>query len=434
MTSGASVPGPELRSPSPGWRGIWDLRRARLWLGAAIVAAWLPLIGMPLRGWLDFSAFYAAGALAFTPGVTGLASILGFQAEHGLPPTPWVYPAGLALLYVPFSWLPYEVAAALHVVLEGGALALAAWIGAPLLGVPRRWALAGTFAWAPAAAGVVSGQNIGLALLLVALGASAMVRGRPWLAGLVVGLLAYKPQLAAPQVGTLLWRGAWRAVLVFVAVLGAHYLLGVVATGGTWGWPADWLQTLRDYSGPDFCANGWQAVSLPAITARVAAILGGACGSGAGGIGGAPVESGAFSPLVMLGYAVGLVYVVASLRALRAWGVAVALALAAAVGLVVSPHAWIYDATLLLPALGVFAVAAGRRGWPWQDRWLLVAAYGIVLLWPLGGFIGVATPLVVVLLVPAVLLGWGPLARFGAQAGEAARDSGGVPRESSLAK
>ncbi len=52
--------------------------------------------------------------------------------------------------------------------------------------------------------------------------------------------------------------------------------------------------------------------------------------------------------------------------------------------------------------------------WPWQDRWLLAAAYAVVLLWPLGGFIGIATPLVVVLLVPAVLLGWGPLRRFGA--------------------
>ncbi len=387
----------------PGWRGLWDARRVRLWLGAAIVAAWLPLVGMPLRGWLDFGAFYAAGTLAFSPELTSLEAIVQFQAANGLPITPWVYPAGLALLYVPFAWLPYELAAAINVLLQAGALALAAWIGAPLVGIPRRWALAGTFAWAPAAAGVVSGQNVGLALLLMACGAWAMVHGRPWLAGLFVGLLAYKPQLAAPQAGTLLWRGAWRAVLVFVGVLVGHYLLGVVATGWTWTWPADWLATLQAYSGPDFEVNGWQAISLPAVGGNLAAQLD-PDGSG----------SGAFSPLVLLGYAVGIAYVVASLGALRAWAVAAALALAAAVGLVVSPHAWIYDATLLVPALGVFAAAAGRRGWPWQDRWLLVAAYGIVLLWPLGGFIGIATPLVVVLLAPAVLLGWGPLRRFGA--------------------
>ncbi|HVQ22734.1 MAG TPA: glycosyltransferase family 87 protein, partial [Candidatus Saccharimonadia bacterium] len=201
-----------------GWRGIWDARRARLWLTAAIVAAWLPLLGMPFRGWLDFSAFYAAGSLAFTPQVTSLDAIVRFQVAQSLPITPWVYPAGLALLYVPFTWLPYGLAAGLHVALEAGTLALAAWIGAPLLGIPRRWAVAGTFAWAPAAAGVVSGQNVGLALLLVVLGAWAMVHGRPWLAGLMVGLLAYKPQLAVPQIGTLLWRGVWQAVPVFAAV------------------------------------------------------------------------------------------------------------------------------------------------------------------------------------------------------------------------
>jgi hypothetical protein len=388
-----------------GWRGIWDVRRARLWLGAAIVAAWLPLLGMPLRGWLDFSAFYAAGALAFTPDLTSLEAAVRYQEASGLPITPWVYPAGLALLYVPFTALPYELAAALHLAVQAGCLALAAWVGAPLLGVDRRWALAGSFAWAPAAAGVISGQNVGLAFLILVLAARAMVRGRQWLAGLLIGLLAYKPQLAAPQAGTLLWRGAWRAFVAFLVVLGLHYVLGVVATGGSLGWPADWLATLQAYSGPDFEANGWQAISLPAAGGHLAAIL-------------EPGEAGAgaFSPLVLAGYVIGLVYVLASLRALRAWSVVAAMALAAAVGLVISPHAWIYDGTFLLPALGVFAVAAGRRGWPWPDRWLLAAGYGIALLWPLGGFVGVATPLVVVLLAPGVLLGWGPLRRFAVEA------------------
>jgi hypothetical protein len=229
-----------------------------------------------------------------------------------------------------------------------------------------------------------------------------MVHGRPWLAGLLVWLLAYKPQLAAPQIGTFLWRGAWRAVLAFAAVLAVHYLMGVVATGGSWTWPADWVATsvpVAPTSRERWRASRADRAGLAATSRDDRA---------------PPQSSRAFSPVVLLGYAVGLVYVVASLRALRAWSVAAALALAAAVGLVVSPHAWIYDATLLLPALGVFAVAAGRRGWPWQDRWLLAAAYGIVMLWPLGGFIGFATPLVVVLLAPAVLLGWGPLRRFAA--------------------
>ena len=373
----------------PGWRGIWEARRVRLWLGAAIAAAWLPLLGVGLRGWLDFSAFYAAGSLAFTPELTSLPAVVAYQQAQGLPITPWVYPAGLALLYVPFSWLPYDTAAMLHVALEAGALALAAWIGAPLFGIPRRWALAGVFAWAPAAAGVISGQNTGFALLLIVGAAWALARRRSWLAGALVGVVAYKPQLAVPQAGALAWRRRWRGLAVAVGLVGVHYLLGVISTGGAWGWPADWLATLRAYGGPDFAANGWQAVSLPALGTRLELVIG-------------------VPWLTALGYLAGGIVVLACLPALRAWSPERAVALAAAAGLVISPHAWVYDATLLLPAIAVLAGRAATRGWPWQDRWLLAAAYGLALLWPLGGFVGFVPLVAVVTLAPAVLLGWGP--------------------------
>jgi hypothetical protein len=352
---------------------------------------------MPLRDWLDFSAFYAAGSLAFTAEVTDLDAIVLFQRDLGLPITPWVYPAGLALLYVPFAWLPYEVAAALNVALEAGALALAAWIGGPLLGISRRWALAATFAWAPAAAGVVSGQNVGLALLLVVLGRGRW-SGSAMAGGLFVGVLPTSRSSPYPH----------RHAPVASGLAGGAGLRGSSASTT--------CSALQPRAGPGLAARLAGNPPRPAARTSGERLAGHRCRPSpaiAAVVGGAG-ESGAFSPLVLAGYAIGLVYVAASLRALRAWGVAAAFALAAAVGLVVSPHAWIYDATLLLPALGVFAVAAGRRGWPWQDRWLLAAAYGTVLLWPLGGFIGVATPLVVALLAPAVLLGWGPLRRFGA--------------------
>lgn len=373
----------------PGWREIWEARRVRLWLGAAIAAAWLPLLGVGLRGWLDFSAFYAAGALAFRAELTSLPAVVAYQQAHGLPITPWVYPAGLALLYVPFSWLPYGAAALLNVVFEAGTLALAAWIGGPLFGIPRRWALAGVFAWAPASAGVLSGQNTGFALLLVVGAAWALARRRSWLAGVLVGALAYKPQLAVPQAGAMALRGLWRGLAVVVGLVGVHYLLGVLATSGAWGWPADWLATLRAYSGPDFAANGWQAVSLPALGTRLELLTG-------------------VPWLTVVGYVAGGIVVLACLPALRVWPPERAVALAAATGLVISPHAWVYDATLLLPALAVLAARAGARGWPWQDRWLLAAAYGLALLWPLGGFVGFVPLVAVVTLAPAALLGWGP--------------------------
>ncbi|MGI8533261.1 MAG: hypothetical protein ACR2LP_00070, partial [Candidatus Limnocylindrales bacterium] len=92
---------------------------------AAALAAYLPLLGIPLRGWLDFSAFYAAGSLAFTPGVMDLAAVVRWQAESGLPITPFPYPATVALAYAPLALLPYGVAAALHVAIMFGVLLLA---------------------------------------------------------------------------------------------------------------------------------------------------------------------------------------------------------------------------------------------------------------------------------------------------------------------
>lgn len=110
------------------------------------IAAWLPLLGMPGRGWLDFSAFYAAGSLAFGPEVIDLGAIAAFQADRGLPNTPFLYPPALAILYSPLAGLPYDLAAAIHVIVQVSALLAAAALAGRVYGIPRRWAILGAFA------------------------------------------------------------------------------------------------------------------------------------------------------------------------------------------------------------------------------------------------------------------------------------------------
>ncbi len=105
----------------------------------------------------------------------------------------------------------------------------------------------------------------------------------------------------------------------------------------------------------------------------------------------------------------------ACVPALRRWPPVEAVALACAAGLVVSPHAWVYDATLLLPAVAVVASRAAARGWPWRDRWLLAAAYALAVTWPLGGFTGLTAVLPVVVVAPFVLLRDRPLTVAGAR-------------------
>jgi uncharacterized membrane protein YhaH (DUF805 family) len=398
VTTGTAMT--EARSPGA-WRDLWDARRARLWIVACALAAWLPALGVAFRGWLDFSAFYVAARFVGSPDVSRLEPVVRFQAEHGLPITPFVYPAGIALAYVPLTVLPYELAGLVHMVLMFLILLAALRLGADLFGLPTRWALLGGLAWAPAAAGVLSGQNTSVALLLVVLAAGALrsaIRHSESIAGVVVILLANKPQLAAPLWGLFFLRQRWLAL--GVAVIGGivfHYALGVVATGGNALWPLDWLDTLRTYTVEDFRANAWQAVSLPAFLARIDLLVG----------------ATGFPVLAMLGFGLGGLVVIASLRAMRLWDASSAVALACAAGLVVSPHAWVYHATLLLPGIALFARRAWDRGWPWQDRWLVAVTYALAVTWPLGGLVGFVPLLVVVTAAPLVLLGIGPLARFG---------------------
>jgi alpha-1,2-mannosyltransferase len=371
------------------WRDLWTPARARLWLVACAVAAFLPAVGVPIRGWLDFSAFYAAGALAFSSDVARLAPIVAWQQLHGLPITPFVYPPGMALLYVPFAALPYGLAAALHLALMGGLLVTAAILGADALLLPRRWSVIAALAWGPAAAGVISGQNTALALLMVVVAALALQRGRQALSGGLVGLLAYKPQLAAPLVLLFVVRSRWVALASAALLVSVHYLAGVVATGGNAVWPTDWLATLNAYTGADYAANGWQAISLPALGQHL---------THATGIPG----------LMLLGYLAAAGIVVVCIPSMRRLPVLEAVALACACGLVISPHAWVYDATLLLPALAVFARRAAAGGWPSRSRWWLAIAFALGLTWPLGGLIGVTALPLVVVAAPFALLERGP--------------------------
>jgi hypothetical protein len=85
-------------------------------------------------------------------------------------------------------------------------------------------------------------------------------------------------------------------------------------------------------------------------------------------------------------------------------------AIACALGLVVSPHAWVYDATLLLPALSLLALDASRSGWPTRAIRAFVVAYALAILWPFGWIVGL-TPIVLVVVGVALALVPGGAAR-----------------------
>lgn len=375
--------------------GLWTPRRAAFWLAIAAFFAWLPLLVMPASQWADFGSFWTAGKLAFTPQVVGLQPVLAYESAHRLPPTPFLYPPWFALVYVPFTWLPFDVAGALHVLLQLAALIGAALLGGRLYGLPRRWAVLGALAWSPAAAGVLSGQNSALLLLLVVIAAGGVTSGRWAVAGIALGLGLYRPQLGLPVVALAAWRGVWRAVAVALVVLLVEYLLGVVASGGMLDWPLKWLAAIGSETGTDFAAVGWQAISLPGLLGRISFD-----GS----------AQGALLGPALVGYLLGGIVIVVALPALRAWDAPRAVALACALALLVDPRGWSYDGTLLLPVLAILARDAKAKGWRDADRWLLAAAFAIALTWRLGIYVGVNPEALLVLAAPVILLDWARLA------------------------
>ena len=365
--------------------------RARLWLTAAAIAGYLPILGVPFRRWLDFAAFYAGGQLSGTAHLLDPVAVVLLQASEGLPPTPFVSPPFVALAYVPLAALPYDLAAVLQVALMLGALVAGATLWGEALGLPRRWAILGALAWAPASASVVSGQVDTLVFLLSGAAVVAIQRGRQLPAGAALALLAIKPQVTiGAGLGALprLRPAGFAALLAVGAVL---YGLSAVAAGGDPLWPRTWLATLGSYAHDDFAANGWQASSPVSLGVRGWLATGNAVFVITG------VAIAAFvvgTMLQLLASARG--------RAVAAGGVggasgaAVEVAIPTALWLVVSPHVWVYDATLLLPALGLWVAAARQAGWPSRDTRLLAGTFGAAALWPFGGVLGLtALPLIV---------------------------------------
>lgn len=118
----------------------------------------------------------------------------------------WSYPPTMLLLGAPLSYLPINVA---YVVWTLGTLA-GLYFACRALGASRLAALAASIT--PAAfVSIWFGQNGALTGSLL-IGGLALVERRPWLAGVLLGLLALKPQTALLVPFAVVAAGAWRVV------------------------------------------------------------------------------------------------------------------------------------------------------------------------------------------------------------------------------
>ena len=227
------------------------MRRAgrRNLMVAGAGAAAVILAGYDLWIWLtsylgdnfhnDFTFYYAAARLGLAHGWSHLYD-LKLQQEQldaiGSRITVaqlarFVSPPPLAWLVVPLTLLPYRIAYWVWSALLLGGLALAWQLAAPGRGRARLIFLVAAVGWLP----VIYGLQLGQPALLVAAGVAAsyaLLRRRwEWAAGVVLGVLVLKPQLALLVPAALLVTGRWRAFIASVVVLATLAIASALALG-----------------------------------------------------------------------------------------------------------------------------------------------------------------------------------------------------------
>ena len=218
--------------------------RPKLWIGwATAVTVWAVWVGsLAYGGWTrdaegmllcaDHIAFYSAATLLREgrPAELYTHPALGeIQQRITRPDGEWPYfmayrnPPFYALLYVPTAGLPLVGSVLVWMAISFAAIGFAVWCLRPA----RPWRV---FAWAltffPVFTSITFGQNTPLSLAVFAAVYRLSADRRPFAAGLVAGLLWYKPQLL---IGLFVWCGLaprrhvgeWLGVTVTGAVLAA---------------------------------------------------------------------------------------------------------------------------------------------------------------------------------------------------------------------
>jgi hypothetical protein len=295
----------------------------------------------------DFAEFYAAGRIVLAGQAERLYDPAAQRAaERDLMPdaagdvfVPFAYPPQFALPYALLAALPYRVAFAVHLAAMAGLLFLAVRIACRDL----PWAAPYTAAvfcaailFYPLLRALLGGQNTPLSLCLFAAAWSLERRGRMVAAGLCLAALCFKPQLGLGLLA--LYTLAGRTRLALSACLGLAVLLaGATAVFGP-SWPAAWLGYADWVVRTSLGMEGEMAVSFPGVARHLLAAwprAGLAAGLGA-----------ACAVLACL----GVVFWRRRGRSLDR----PCLGLAAAGLLLAAPHAYFYDAGLLVfPALAL---------------------------------------------------------------------------------
>jgi hypothetical protein len=361
---------------------FWQGLRSGEWLTPARARGYslilLGLCAIAMVGWIassdglidrngkplgtDFSNVYAAGELtwqcrpaeAYQPALQHAAEKAVFGGRE-VPFYGWHYPPFFLAVAVLVAAMPYAWGLSIWL-----AASLAAYLAAIRAILPRPETLLIAAAFPAVFVNIGHGQNGFLTAALLGGGLHLLDR-RPWLAGVLIGLLAYKPQFGVLIPIALLAGGRWRTIGAAVTtVVGLIALSLVTLGGGVWHAFADsmtFTQTVVLEQG----GTGWEKIQSIFSAVRM------------------------WGGSVQLAYAVQIALAVTLAASLAwLWHSAAAFELKAAAlavgSLLATPYVLDYDLVVLGVAIAYFARFGLNQGFhPWEIS-LLAAAWSTPLL------------------------------------------------------
>ncbi|HEX2115751.1 MAG TPA: glycosyltransferase family 87 protein [Alphaproteobacteria bacterium] len=360
-----------------------------VYLSAGLASAWrldgpgLINSGLPLGR--DFVAFWSASALALDgspEAVFDLKRIHDYQiAVAGAPinVTAWHYPPTFLLAILPLAYLPYVAALAVFLLVP----LIAFWLiirrlyGSTLLATLMLLFPGLTLC-------VVSGQN-GIITAALLGGGLLALESRPTVAGILFGLLTFKPHLAALIFPALMFGRYWHALGASVAT-SITIILASLAVLGTPVWGA-FFTNLEFLTGLlDSGALPW--IRMPTVYSATRVM-------------GFDATAGRLFQIAAAVAAVTFVCAIWHRRAPLAWrGSALALALPLA-----TPYAFDYDLVVLtLPFAWLLLQEMSEASRPANDLLLAAAWAAPALFWVIS--LAGGPPLMPLLLAALMLLVW----------------------------
>jgi hypothetical protein len=348
----------------------------------------------------DFSNVYAAGALtwqgrpaeAYMPALQHAAERAVFEGRE-VPFYGWHYPPFFFAVAVLVAAVPYAWGLAIWL-----AASFAAYLAAIRAILPRPETLLTAAAFPAVFINIGHGQNGFLTAALLG-GALHWLDRRPWLAGVLIGLLAYKPQFGVLIPVALVAGGRWHSITAAVATVMALVAVSFTALGG----------------------GVWHAFIDSMNFTQIAVLE-------QGGTGWEKIQS-IFSAARMCGASVPIAYAIqgaqlAMLAASMAWlwhgdaAFELKAAALAAGSLLATPYVLDYDLVVLAVAIAFFARHGLRHGFRDFEISLLAAAWTVPLLSRgIAGATGIPLGLLVLLAFYLVVLRRAALDRAGIASG-----------------